>query len=446
MNAETGRAAKPDDEFRSLAEVHGSIRIMGSGSMRRLLSFIGPGYLVAVGYMDPGNWATSLAGGSAFGYTLLSVVLLSNFMAILLQALAVRMGIAGGVDLAQACRLAYSRPVGIALWLLAEGAIIATDLAEVIGTAIALNLLFGIPLTIGVILTALDVFLILWLQDRGFRKVEAVVIALTAVIAICFIFEMVYASPVWGDVLRGFIPQTDILTMPGMLYIALGIIGATVMPHNLYLHSAIIQTRRINDSKAARREGIRMGVIDSTVALMFALLINSAILILAAAAFHSSGQTEVAEIQHAYELLSPTLGASLASALFALALLASGLNSTVTATLSGQIVMEGFIRLRIRPWLRRLLTRLIAILPAVVVTALYGYSGTARLLVLSQVMLSLQLPFAIVPLVLFTADSARMRGLPAPRWLTAAAWGIAAVVIALNLKLIYDVLSGGIDL
>jgi len=430
----------------SLPEVHASVEVKGTGFFRRLLSFVGPGYLVAVGYMDPGNWATSLAGGSSFGYTLLSVILISNIMAILLQALAVRLGIAGGRDLAQACREAYSRPYGLMLWVLAEGAIIATDLAEVIGTAIAINLLFQIPMSIGVVLTALDVFLILWLQGRGFRKVEAMVIALTTVIAICFIFEMIYASPDWGAVLSGYIPQSDILKSPAMLYIALGIIGATVMPHNLYLHSAIVQTRRVEQTTDGRKQAIRMGVIDSSVALMFALFINSAILILAAAAFHSRGQTEVAEIQDAYALLSPTLGAALASVLFAVALLASGLNSTVTATLSGQIVMEGFLRFRLPPWLRRLITRGIAILPAMVVTILYGESGTARLLVFSQVVLSLQLPFAIVPLIRFTSDAPMMRGLPAPKWLTWACWIIAAVLIALNLNLIKDVLTGSVSI
>lgn len=430
------------DATSSLPEVNRSVGVNSGPFLRRLLSFMGPGYLVAVGYMDPGNWATSLAGGSAFGYTLLSIVLLSNIMAVLLQALTVRMGIAGGRDLAQFCADRYSKPVAIFLWLMAEAAIIATDLAEVIGTAIALNLLFGMPLTIGVVLTALDVFLILWLQGKGFRKLEAVVIALTAVIAVCFIFEMVYADPVWGDVLSGYVPQVSVLTQPGMLYLALGIIGATVMPHNLYLHSAIVQTRNVGPTTADKRDAIRMATIDGTVALTFALFINSAILILAAAAFHTSGQTEVAEIQDAYQLLGPALGTSLAGPVFAIALLASGLNSTVTATLSGQIVMEGFIRLRMQPWARRLITRGIAIMPAVVVSVLYGESGTAQLLVLSQVVLSLQLPFAIVPLVVFTANRKLMNGLPAALWHTIACGVIAAIIIALNLKLIFDVATG----
>jgi manganese transport protein len=432
------------DPLPSLPEVNGSVRLRtGAGFWRRLLGFSGPGYLVAVGYMDPGNWATSLAGGSAFGYTLLTVVLMSNIMAVLLQALAVRMGIAGGRDLAQFCHDRYRPAVRVFLWIMAEAAIIATDLAEVIGTAIALNLLFGIPLTIGVVITALDVFLILWLQGKGFRLLEAFVIGLTAVIFACFVVEITYSSPVWGDVLAGFIPRTDVLTDPGMLYLALGIIGATVMPHNLYLHSAIVQTRAIAPTTEARREAITFATIDSTVALTFALFVNAAILILAAATFHSTGQTQVAEIQDAYALLDPTLGTTLAATIFAVALLASGLNSTVTATLSGQIVMEGFIRFRMKPWARRLITRGIAIVPAVVVTMLYGESGTAELLVLSQVVLSLQLPFAIVPLVVFTSRRDLMRGLPAPRWHTGACAVIAAIIIALNLKLILDVVGGG---
>jgi len=427
----------------SLPEVNRSVTVGGKGFWRRLAAFSGPGYLVAVGYMDPGNWATSLAGGSAFGYTLLSAVLLSNVMAILLQALAVRMGIAGGRDLAQLCGEGFRRPLALALWLLAEAAIIATDLAEVIGTAIALNLLFGMPLPLGVLLTAADVFVILWLQGKGFRKLEILVVALTLMIAGCFAVELAYAQPVWGEVLAGYIPRAEVVARADMLYLALGIIGATVMPHNLYLHSAIVQTRAVEDNDGARRRAIRLATIDSTVALSFALMVNSAILILAAATFHAVGRHDVAEIQDAHALLGAMIGAS-APVLFAVALLASGLNSTVTATLSGQVVMEGFIRLRMRPWARRLLTRGIAILPAAAVSILMGESGTARLLVLSQVVLSLQLPFAIVPLVWFTADSARMRGLPAPRWLTVATAIIAAIIIALNIKLIYDVASGAL--
>ncbi|MFT6658972.1 Nramp family divalent metal transporter [Maritalea sp.] len=428
----------------SLPESYHSVAVRPGSFWRRFASFFGPGYLVAVGYMDPGNWATSLAGGSAFGYTLLSVILLSNFMAILLQALALRLGIASGRDLAQACHDAFPGLTSNVLWVLAEAAIIATDLAEVIGTAIALNLLFNIPLEIGVVLTALDVFLILWLQNKGFRYLEAVVIALTAVIAICFAVQMAYADPVIGDVLAGFIPQVDLITSPVMLYLSLGIIGATVMPHNLYLHSSIIQTRDIGDTKEEKRQAIRFGTIDSTIALMFALFINASILILAAAAFYTTGQFEVAEIQDAHRLLDPTLGTTLAGTLFGVALLASGLNSTVTATLSGQIVMEGFIRLRVTPVVRRLITRGIAIIPAVFVTVFYGESGTAKLLVASQVVLSLQLPFAIVPLIWFTSDRKKMGDLPAPRWLTSICWLIALVLIVLNLKLIFDVATGAV--
>ena len=428
----------------SLPEVNASIRLSRGGFWRRLGSFMGPGYMVAVGYMDPGNWATSIAGGSAFGYMLLSIVVLSNFMAIILQALSLRLGIASGRDLAQMCADVYGDKVRWFLWLMAEAAIIATDLAEVIGTAIALNLLFGMPMEIGVIITLADVFLIFWLQGKGFRKVEAVIVALTLVIAVCFIVQIIYADPVWGDVLAGIVPQRDILQSPQMLYLALGIIGATVMPHNLYLHSAIIQTRKIGNTDAQKRDAIRMGTIDSTVALMFALFINGAILVLAAAAFHATGRTEVAEIQDAFELLSPLLGLGIASTLFAVALLASGLNSTVTATLAGQIIMEGFINLRIPAWARRLITRGIAVVPAVMAVFIYGDSGTAKLLVMSQVVLSMQLPFAVIPLVMFTANKTRMKGLHAPRWMSLTAWAIALVVIVLNIKLIYDVATGAV--
>lgn len=432
------------DELRSLAEVHRSIPVSRSGNpMRRLMAFVGPGYLVAVGYMDPGNWATDLAGGSAFGYTLLSVVLLSNLMAILLQSLAARLGIATGQDLAQACRAHYPPAINFALWALCEIAIIACDLAEVIGTAIALQLLFGLPLLLGATLTALDVLLILLLQQRGFRYLEAFVISLITVIAVCFVIEIVLANPVWGDVAFGFVPQPEILTNPAMLYIAIGILGATVMPHNLYLHSSIVQTRRWDQTPKGRREAVLFATIDSTVALSLALFVNAAILILAAAAFHTTGQTEVAEIQDAYKLLAPTLGAAAASTLFALALLASGQNSTITATLAGQIVMEGFLRLRLAPWLRRAVTRLLAIAPVLVVAWLYGESGTAQLLVLSQVVLSLQLPFAVVPLVRFTTDRTKMGELVAPRWVAVLAWIVTTIIITLNMKLLYDFATGG---
>jgi len=410
---------------------------------RRLLAFIGPGYLVAVGYMDPGNWATSIAGGSAFGYTLLSVTLLSSLMAIVLQALCARLGIATGRDLAQSCRDSYPRPVAVGLWALAEAAIVATDLAEVIGTAIALNLLFGIPIQIGVLVTALDVFLILALQNLGFRLIEAFVIALLAVIAACFAVEMLLVKPQIAGILGGLVPSPAIVTNPEMLYIGLGILGATVMPHNLYLHAAIVQTRHIEPDPASKRAAIRYASIDSTVALLFALVINGAILVLAAATFHEAGHFDVAEIQQAFRLLTPMLGTALASILFAVALLASGLNSTVTATLAGQIVMEGFLDIRLPRWLRRLITRSLAIIPAALVAVYYGEKGTAELLVLSQVILSLQLPFAMVPLVLFTADRKKMGSFVAPAWLSGLAAAIALVIIALNVKMIWDVAAGG---
>jgi len=424
----------------SLPEVHASLAVSTARNpFRRLLSFIGPGYLVAVGYMDPGNWATDLAGGSAFGYTLLSVILISNLMAILLQSLSARLGIATGRDLAQACRAHYPPAVNLALWALCELAIIACDLAEVIGTAIALQLLFGIPLALGAAVTALDVMLILLLQQRGFRWLEALIISLISVIAVCFAIEIALAQPDWGGVARGFLPSAEIISNPAMLYIAIGILGATVMPHNLYLHSSIVQTRRWEPTLAGRREALRFATIDSTIALSFALFVNAAILILAAAAFHQTGQTEVAEIQDAYRLLAPTLGVAAASTLFALALLASGQNSTITATLAGQIVMEGFLRLRLAPWLRRIVTRLIAVVPVVIVAWLYGESGTAQMLILSQVVLSLQLPFAVVPLVRFTTDRTLMGELAAPRWIAVLAWSVATVIIGLNAKLLFDV-------
>lgn len=431
----------------SLPEVFRSVAVpVGRGQpWRKMAAYAGPGYLVAVGYMDPGNWATDIAGGSAFGYTLLSVILLSNLMAIVLQSLAARLGIATGRDLASACRDSYPKPVALSLWFLCELAIIACDLAEVIGTAIGLQLLFGLPLVWGVSLTALDVLLILALQKRGFRRLEAFVVALLIIIAGCFAYELAVAGPDWRAVAGGFVPRSEVLTNPAMLYIAIGIIGATVMPHNLYLHSAIVQTRSFDQSEDGRREAVRYATLDSTVALMLALFINGAILVLAAAAFHTTGRTEVAEIQDAYQLLTPVLGAAAASTLFAVALLASGQNSTVTATLAGQVVMEGFLKMRLAPWLRRLITRMLAIIPAVTVAALYGESGTARLLVLSQVILSMQLPFAVIPLVHLTADRAKMGALAAPRWLSVVAWIIAAVIVVLNVKLLTDTagLTGG---
>jgi manganese transport protein len=425
----------------SLAEVFGSIKTRPTGSFwRKLAAFLGPGYLVAVGYMDPGNWATSLAGGSKFGYALLTIALMSNIMAILLQALCARLGIGAGRDLAQACRDAYPRWASWPLWVVSEIAICATDLAEVIGTAIGLNLLFGIPLELGVIITALDVFLILWLQNIGFRWIEALIVTLLGVIAVCFAVQIAMANPEWGAVIRGFAPTTEIVKNPDMLYLAIGIIGATVMPHNLFLHSGVVQTRRYGDGVEERREAIKFATIDSTVALMFALLINASILILAAATFNKTGQTDVSELGEVHKLIAPLLGSGMAPTLFAIALLCCGLNSTVTATLAGQIVMEGFLDIRLPPWARRLLTRAIAIIPAAVVTIWYGEAGTAKLFILSQVILGLALPFAIVPLVMFTADRAKMGAFVAPRWLTAAAALIAVVLIVLNIKLLYDLI------
>ncbi|MGA1858552.1 Nramp family divalent metal transporter [Azospirillum sp. 11R-A] len=434
------RYASPDGEVRpSLPEVHASVAVPQGGLwLRRLLAFAGPGYMVSVGYMDPGNWATDLAGGSQFGYTLLSVIMLSNLMAILLQSLSARLGIVTGRDLAQACRDHYPRPVNLMLWVACEAAIIACDLAEVIGTAIALNLLFGIPLIGGALITALDAFLVLLLMQRGFRYLEAFVVALLTVIAGCFLVQIVAAAPPVAAVLHGFVPTTQVVTNPGMLYVAIGILGATVMPHNLYLHSSIVQTRAYPRTDEGRRDAITWATVDSTIALMLALFVNAAILILAASVFHGSGHTEVAEIGEAFELLSPLLGLGIASTLFAVALLASGLNSTVTATLAGQIVMEGFLRLRLPHWMRRLLTRGLAIIPVVVVTALYGESGTAQLLVFSQVVLSMQLPFAVIPLVRFVTDRGKMGRFVVPGWVAGLSWAVAGLIVVLNLKLLYD--------
>ncbi len=417
----------------SLPESHRSVAIPpGAGFWRKALAFAGPGYMVAVGYMDPGNWATDIAGGSRFGYTLLSVILLSNLMAILLQSLAVKLGLVTGRDLAQACRDHYSRPVSFVLWILCEIAIAACDLAEVLGSAVALSLLFGIPLVWGVVLTAADVLLILLLQQRGFRYLEAFIIALIAVIGACFAIELVLSQPSLAAIASGLIPRTEIVTNPAMLYIAIGILGATVMPHNLYLHSSIVQTRDVGPDEAHTREAIRFATLDSTVALLFAFFINAAILILSAATFHVAGHTDVADINDAYRLLTPLLGTTLASTLFALALLASGQNSTITGTLAGQIVMEGFLDIRLPPWLRRLITRLIAIVPAVIVTAMYGAKGVGALLILSQVILSLQLSFAVIPLVAFTSDRRKMGTFVNGTLLKASAWGVAGVIAALN--------------
>jgi manganese transport protein len=423
----------------------GSVPISRGGSfLRRLLAFTGPGFLVAVGYMDPGNWATSIAGGSAFGYQLLCAALASSLMAMLLQALAARLGIVCGADLAQLCRRQYSRPVALGLWVLAEIAIIATDLAELIGTAIALQLLFGIPLLLGVVLTALDALLILWLQNKGVRMLEAFVIALIVLITVCFSIEIALSQPVMSDLLRGYLPSAEIVRNPEMLYLAIGIVGATVMPHNLYLHASIVRWRKLDDTVSAKRSAIRFATIDSTLALGLALLINSGILILAASVFHVGGRTDVAEIQEAYMLLAPMLGVGMASILFAVALLASGINSTVTATLAGQIVMEGFLNFRMPMWLRRLVTRLIAIIPAVIVTWLYGESGTAELLIFSQVVLSLQLPFAVVPLLRFAGSRRLMGELRTPYWMLVIGWLSAALIIGINLKLLSDLLLSGL--
>jgi manganese transport protein len=427
----------------SLGDVFRTVRVAGHGTpWRRLAAFFGPGYMIAVGYMDPGNWATSIAGGSKFGYALLFVALLSNIMAVVLQALCARLAIGSGRDLAQACRDAYPRWAAFPLWLFAEIAIIATDVAEVIGTAIGLSLLFGIPLEIGVLLTALDVFVVLLLQRLGFRYLEAFIIAMLGIIAICFAVQIALADPEWGAVIRGFAPSTDIIRNPDMLYLALGIIGATVMPHNLYLHSAIVQTRDYGTTTDEKREALKFATIDSTIALTFALVINASILILAAAAFHHSGKTDVIELGQAQSLLHPLLGSAIAPTLFGVALLCCGLNSTVTATLAGQTVMEGFLHIRLAPWARRLVTRSIALIPAAGVTLFYGESETAKLLILSQVVLSLQLPFAIVPLVQFTGSRGKLGDLVAPRWLTAAASVIAATIILLNVKLTWDFLAG----
>jgi manganese transport protein len=445
MESNNPRDASPNAGWRnvgttpSLQEVHRSIVVpKGLGFWRKMLAFSGPGYLVAVGYMDPGNWATDLAGGSAFGYKLLSVILISNLMAILLQSLCAKLGIVTGRDLAQACRDHYSKPTAVVLWLLCEIAICACDLAEVIGSAIALNLLFSIPLLWGVCLTALDVLAVMYLQNKGFRYIEALVVTLIFTIGGCFLAEIIFSRPEISSVLGGFIPRMEIIKNTEMLYVAIGILGATVMPHNLYLHSSIVQTRKYEQDAEGKGEAIKFATLDSTMALMFALFINAAILIVSAATFHTRGQHDVAEIQDAYKLLTPTLGFVGASTLFAVALLASGQNSTLTGTLAGQIVMEGFLNIRLRPWLRRLITRLIAIVPAVIVTMIYGESGTAKLLVLSQVILSLQLSFAVVPLVMFTSDHKKMGEFANPLWVKVLAWLTAAIIVTLNVKYLLD--------
>ena len=426
----------------SLPEVHSSIQVPNIGPLwKKLLAFAGPGLLVSVGYMDPGNWATDLAGGAQFGYTLLTVILISNLCAILLQHLALKLGIATGRDLAQACRDHYNRPVALTLWILCELAIIACDLAEVIGSAIALNLLFGLPLVIGVIVTAMDVLLVLFLQHRGFRWVEALVLAMVSTIGFCFLYEMIASRPDFAAVTLGLIPTPEIVRDPAKLYIAIGILGATVMPHNLYLHSSIVQTRAFERNDAGRGMAIKFATLDSTVALLGAFFINAAILILSAAAFHGGPNSNVADIGDAYKLLTPVLGPAAAIA-FAIALLASGQSSTMTGTLAGQIVMEGFIDLRLRPWVRRLITRLLAIIPAVIVAAAYGEKGMGQLLVFSQVVLSLQLSFAVFPLVMFTSDKLKMGRFVNSPLLTGAAWTVAVVIAGLNAWLLLETARG----
>jgi manganese transport protein len=427
----------------SLGASHGSVAVPRGGPfLRRFLAFAGPGYLVATGYMDPGNWATALAAGSRFGTALLYVAVASSLMAIVLQALSARLAFATGRDLAQMCRANFPPPVSIGFWLVSEGAILATDLAEVIGTAIGLELLFGLPLIVGAALTALDVFLILAFERFGFRKLEAFVISLLIVIAACFCVELLLARPDMAAVARGLVPSTRLVSEPQMLYLALGILGATVMPHNLFLHSAIVQTRAIGPAREDKRQAIRLAVADSAVALCLALVINATILILAAAAFHAHGHVDVAELQQAYALIAPLLGSVLAAKLFAIALICCGLNSTLTATLAGQVVMEGFINFRLRPATRRLVTRLAAIVPAAATIAIAGESATGHLLVLSQVILSFALPFAVVPLIWFSGSRRRLGDLAAPRLTTALAWLIAVAIIGLNGKLIYDAILG----
>jgi manganese transport protein len=422
----------------SLPEAHRTI-VFSSGAswFRKILAFAGPGYLVAVGYMDPGNWATDIGGGSKFGYTLLSVILISNLMAMFLQALSAKLGIASGRDLAQACREHYSRRTSLFLWVVCEIAIAACDLAEVLGSAVALKLLFGLPLLAGVLITALDVLIVLALQGRGFRLVEAFVVTLIASIGACFAYEIFFAHPLWREAAIGFVPRIEILRNREMLYIAIGILGATVMPHNLYLHSSVVQTRAFSLSPRDRREAVHYAIFDSTLALGFALFINAAILVLGAAAFHTRGLHNVAEIADAYKLLSPVLGASLASTLFACALLASGQNSTLTGTLAGQIVMEGFLDIRLKPWLRRLITRALAIIPAALVIGFAGENKVTSLLILSQVVLSFQLPFAVIPLIQFTGDRGKMGEFANSRLTTVIAWIVAAAILFFNAELLW---------
>ena len=429
-----GLAPGPEHRVPSLPEVHASVSLSRSPQYwRRLLGFLGPGFLISVGYMDPGNWATDIAGGSRFGYTLLFVIMASNLMAILLQSLSLKLGVATERDLAQVCHQAYGPRVSYVLWIFAEIAIAACDMAEVIGSAIALELLFHIPLFYGVLITGADVLLILFLERWGFRYIEALVIALIGTIVAMFGVQMLLSRPEYGTALHSFfIPSPSIVTNPGMLFIAIGILGATVMPHNLYLHSSIVQSRNYERTPQGKREAIQMANIDSALALTVALFVNAAILIVAAAVFYRSRHFEVAAIQDAYKLLSPLMGAAGASTLFAIALLASGQNSSITGTLAGQIVMEGFIHLKLAPWLRRLITRSLAIIPTIVVVAITGEQGTEKLLLFSQVILSLQLSFAVIPLVLFTGNRKIMGEFVNARWLQGLSWLAAFLIAGLN--------------
>jgi manganese transport protein len=422
----------------SLPEVYGSIKVPTTGSFwRKLFAFTGPGLMVAVGYMDPGNWATDIAGGAQFGYALLSVILISNLFAMLLQHLSLKLGIVTGRDLAQACRDHFSKPVAMVLWVLCEIAIAACDLAEVIGSAIALNLLFGIPLTVGVIITALDVLIILYFQSKGFRIIESIVAGLIGIIFLCFAYEIAVSQPAIMAIMGGLLPQPQIVSNPAMLYIAIGILGATVMPHNLYLHSSIVQTRNYDKTDTGKRHAIKYATIDSTASLLLAFFVNAAILILAAAAFHGTPHESVADISDAYRLLDPLLGSKYAATFFGIALLAAGLNSTLTGTLAGQIVMEGFLNIQLKPWLRRLVTRLLALIPALIVTIWYGEKGTGQLLVLSQVILSMQLSFAVIPLILFTNDKAKMQGFENSVLVKVISWIVASIIVVLNVYLLW---------
>ena len=434
---------KNKDSNHSLPEVYASIDVPKNGSFwRKLWAFTGPGLMVAVGYMDPGNWATDIAGGAKFGYVLISVILISNLFAMLLQHLALKLGIASGQDLAQACKSSYSKPVSFALWILCEIAIAACDLAEVIGSAIALNLLFGLPLTVGVIITVLDVLILLYFQGKGFRALEAIVAALIFMIFCCFTYEIIVSQPSVIQIFGNLLPKSEIITNPAMLYVAIGILGATVMPHNLYLHSSIVQTRNFEKNSEGKRSAIFFATIDSTLSLGIAFFINAAILILAAASFHNSGNQNVADINDAYHLLDPVLGVKFAGIFFAVALLAAGQNSTLTGTLAGQIVMEGFLNIRLKPWIRRLITRLVAIIPALIVTIIYGEKGTGELLILSQVILSFQLSFAVVPLVMFTSDKSKMGEFVNSKMLKISSWVVAVIIICLNVYLLWNTFFG----